>query len=98
MPEKVPEKTPGAWLTKLSMMAPGLREEEEEEEEEECTEALVSLLGLLAQLASGQGAAVGVLWGSEAGLGRPGEGWWERLNRLPGSWEGRGAGGGGVLQ
>lgn len=25
-PEKVPEKTPGAWLTKLSMMAPGLRE------------------------------------------------------------------------
>lgn len=26
MPEKVPEKTPGAWLTKLSMIAPGLRE------------------------------------------------------------------------
>lgn len=26
VPEKVPEKTPGAWLTKLSMMAPGLRE------------------------------------------------------------------------
>lgn len=26
MPEKVPEKTPGAWLTKLSMTAPGLRE------------------------------------------------------------------------
>lgn len=25
-PENVPEKTPGAWLTKLSMMAPGLRE------------------------------------------------------------------------
>lgn len=25
-PEKVPEKTPGAWFTKLSMMAPGLRE------------------------------------------------------------------------
>lgn len=26
VPEKVPEKTPGAWLTKLSMTAPGLRE------------------------------------------------------------------------
>lgn len=26
VPEKVPEKTPGAWFTKLSMMAPGLRE------------------------------------------------------------------------
>lgn len=25
-PEKVPENTPGAWLTKLSMIAPGLRE------------------------------------------------------------------------
>lgn len=23
VPEKVPEKTPGAWLTKLSMTAPG---------------------------------------------------------------------------
>lgn len=95
MPEKVPEKTPGAWLTKLSIMAPGLREEEEEER----AEALVLLLGLLAlQFASGQGTAVGVLWGTEpgVGLGRPGKGWWERLNILPGSWEGRGAGG--VLQ
>lgn len=26
LPEKVPEKTPGAWFTKLSMTAPGLRE------------------------------------------------------------------------
>lgn len=26
VPEKVPEKTPGAWFTKLSMTAPGLRE------------------------------------------------------------------------
>lgn len=26
VPEKVPEKTPGAWLTKLSMMAPGFRD------------------------------------------------------------------------
>lgn len=26
VPEKVPEKTPGAWLTKLSMTAPGLRD------------------------------------------------------------------------
>ena len=25
LPEKVPEKTPGAWFTKLSMTAPGLR-------------------------------------------------------------------------
>lgn len=25
-PENVPEKTPGAWFTKLSMTAPGLRE------------------------------------------------------------------------
>lgn len=37
-PEKVPEKTPGAWLTKLSMMAPGLRER---------GEGLEPLLGLL---------------------------------------------------
>lgn len=37
-PEKVPEKTPGAWLTKLSMMAPGLRER---------VEGLEPLLGLL---------------------------------------------------
>lgn len=37
-PEKVPEKTPGAWLTKLSMMAPGLRER---------VEGPVPLLGLL---------------------------------------------------
>ena len=29
LPEKVPEKTPGAWLTKLSMMAPGFRERDE---------------------------------------------------------------------
>lgn len=28
LPEKVPEKTPGAWFTKLSMTAPGLRERE----------------------------------------------------------------------
>lgn len=28
VPEKVPEKTPGAWFTKLSMTAPGLRERE----------------------------------------------------------------------
>ena len=27
-PEKVPENTPGPWFTKLSMMAPGDREEE----------------------------------------------------------------------
>lgn len=40
-PEKVPEKTPGAWLTKLSMMAPGLRER---------AEGLVPLLGLLGLL------------------------------------------------
>lgn len=26
VPEKVPEKTPGAWLTKLSIMAPGFRD------------------------------------------------------------------------
>lgn len=26
VPEKVPEKTPGAWFTKLSMTAPGLRD------------------------------------------------------------------------
>lgn len=26
VPEKVPEKTPGAWFTKLSITAPGLRE------------------------------------------------------------------------
>lgn len=25
LPEKVPEKTPGAWFTKLSITAPGLR-------------------------------------------------------------------------
>lgn len=25
-PENVPEKTPGAWFTKLSMIAPGFRE------------------------------------------------------------------------
>lgn len=29
VPEKVPEKTPGAWLTKLSMTAPGLRDRAE---------------------------------------------------------------------
>lgn len=28
VPENVPEKTPGAWLTKLSITAPGLRERE----------------------------------------------------------------------
>lgn len=28
VPEKVPEKTPGAWFTKLSITAPGLRERE----------------------------------------------------------------------
>lgn len=28
MPENVPEKTPGAWFTKLSMIAPGLRDRE----------------------------------------------------------------------
>lgn len=28
VPEKVPEKTPGAWFTKLSIMAPGFRERE----------------------------------------------------------------------
>lgn len=26
VPEKVPEKTPGAWFTKLSMTAPGFRD------------------------------------------------------------------------
>lgn len=26
LPENVPENTPGAWLTKLSIIAPGLRE------------------------------------------------------------------------
>lgn len=29
LPEKVPEKTPGAWFTKLSITAPGLRLENE---------------------------------------------------------------------
>lgn len=32
LPENVPEKTPGAWLTKLSMMAPGFRERAEDME------------------------------------------------------------------
>lgn len=32
LPENVPEKTPGAWLTKLSMMAPGFRERVEDME------------------------------------------------------------------
>lgn len=68
VPEKVPEKTPGAWLTKLSMMAPGLRERGEE---------LVPLLGLLVlQLASGQRTgATGLTW-PMSWLGWPEEGWW----------------------
>lgn len=68
VPEKVPEKTPGAWLTKLSMMAPGLRER---------VEGLVPLLGLLVlQLASGQRTgATGLAW-PMSWLGWPEEGWW----------------------
>lgn len=68
VPEKVPEKTPGAWLTKLSMMAPGLRER---------VEGLVALLELLVlQLASGQRTgATGLAW-LMSWLGWPEEGWW----------------------
>lgn len=68
VPEKVPEKTPGAWLTKLSMMAPGLRER---------VEGLVPLLELLVlQLASGQRTgATGLAWPA-SWLGWPEEGWW----------------------
>lgn len=67
VPEKVPEKTPGAWLTKLSMMAPGLRER---------GEGLVPLLGLLVlQFASGQRTgATGLAW-PMSWLGWPEEGW-----------------------
>lgn len=69
VPEKVPEKTPGAWLTKLSMMAPGLRERVEE---------LLPLFGLLLllvlQFASGQRTgATGLTW-LTSWLGWPEEG------------------------
>lgn len=68
VPEKVPEKTPGAWFTKLSMMAPGLRER---------VEGLLPLLGLLVlQLASGQmTGATGLAW-PMSWLGWLEEGWW----------------------
>lgn len=89
VPEKVPEKTPGAWLTKLSMMAPGLRER---------VEGLLPPLGLLGvlvlsgllgvllgvllvlllvlQLASGQRTgATGLAWPT-SWLGWLEEGWW----------------------
>lgn len=68
VPEKVPEKTPGAWLTKLSMMAPGLRER---------VEGLLPLLELLVlQLASGQRTgATGLAWPTSL-LGWLEEGWW----------------------
>lgn len=67
VPEKVPEKTPGAWLTKLSMIAPGLRER---------VDGLVPLLGLLVlQLASGQRTgATGLAW-LMSWLGWPEEDW-----------------------
>lgn len=68
VPEKVPEKTPGAWLTKLSMMAPGLRDRDE---------GLPPLVGLLVlQLASGhRTGATGLTW-PMSWLGWPEEGWW----------------------
>lgn len=69
VPEKVPEKTPGAWLTKLSMMAPGLREREEE---------LLPLLGLVVELQFASGhrtGATGLAW-LMLWLDWLDEGWW----------------------
>lgn len=78
MPENVPENTPGAWLTKLSMIAPGLRERE----------GVLQLLAVLAvQFVSGQGAAGLGLLGE---LGPADVDCWER--RRP-SWRGEGQGG-----
>lgn len=55
MPEKVPEKTPGAWLTKLSITAPGLRLAHELELELELEPELLLLKLELPHSACGQG-------------------------------------------
>lgn len=89
VPEKVPEKTPGAWLTKLSMMAPGLRERVEGLLPLVGLVGLVGLAGLVGvgglvglvgllvlQLASGQSTgATGLAWPT-SWLGWLEEGWW----------------------
>lgn len=68
VPEKVPEKTPGAWFTKLSIMAPGLRERDE---------GLLPLFELVElQLASGhRTGATGLAW-LMLWLDWPEDGWW----------------------
>lgn len=66
VPENVPENTPGAWLTKLSIIAPGLRDREE---------GVLQLPDVFAeQLASGQ-EAVGL--GLLGEVGQAEDGCWE---------------------
>lgn len=85
VPENVPEKTPGAWFTKLSMMAPGLRERVEgpvvavvAAVAAAAAAAVVVPLGLLVlQLASGQRTgATGLAW-LMSWLGWPEGGCWK---------------------